>query len=486
VLRRASIACSAAALAPLCAAARQVVAAPACLGSASSSASFADPVGGTIADNATTDFTLAVSGVGNYLWDVDLTTFIAHTWCSDLDISLTSPAGTTIRIAFDFGGSKDDVFYGTLWDDAPDAAITDALFVDGAVATPLDPEWSLDVFRGQDPNGIWKLSITDDAAGQVGSLSSWKLDLTTLSAAPNQATTSFTRSPSLAISSVGKPTVVDTLRVAGLGPTLSKVVVHTAIAHTWCADLNVTLTSPGGTVVKLTTDNGGSFDNCFDGTTWDDDLLDNCARYVYADNVVAAALAPEGALGGFLGQDPNGVWTLTVADDSNSDGGQLASWGLTLTTCDGAPPPIVFCTSGTTSNGCTATIGASTQPSASFAHACTVTIAGVETQKTGLIFYGIDNSAFTPIAWGAGNTSFLCAKTPLQRTPTQDSGGDPLVGPCEGVLALDWNAYQLANPTVLGNPFAVGQDIFLQGWFRDPPAPRTTNLSNAIQLTCQP
>ena len=93
------------------------------------------------------------------------------------------------------------------------------------------------------------------------------------------------------------------------------------------------------------------------------------------------------------------MWTLSIDDDSNSDGGQLASWGLTLTTCDGAPPPIVYCTSGTTSNGCSATIGANTQPSAGFAHACVITVTGVETHKNGLIFYGIDNSSFTPIAW---------------------------------------------------------------------------------------
>jgi subtilisin-like proprotein convertase family protein len=475
-----------AAFAPLCAVAQQPVAGPACLGFAATSASFVDPVGGALNDNATTSFTLTVSGAGNYLWDVDLTTFITHTWCADLDISLTSPASTTARIAFDFGGANDDVFNGTVWDDAPDAAITDTLFVNGNVAATLNPEWSLDIFRGENPNGPWKLLITDDTAGEAGNLSSWTLDITSLSSAPYEATSTFSRAPNLLISSVGTPILVDPLTVAGLGPTLSKVAVYTEIAHTWCSDLDVQLTAPSGSVVKLTTDNAGSFDNCFNGTTWDDDVPGNCARYNYADNIVATLLAPEGALGGLLGQDPNGVWTLTVADDSASDGGQFVRWSLILTTCDAAPPPVVFCTSGTTSNGCNATISASTQPSASFAHGCVITIVGAETQKSGLVFYGTDNNAFTPIPWGAGNTSFLCVKGPLQRSPAQDSGGDLLVGPCEGVLQLDWNAYRLANPGSLGSPFGVGQDVFVQGWFRDPPAPTTTNLSNAIQLTTQP
>jgi hypothetical protein len=39
---------------------------------------------------------------------------------------------------------------------------------------------------------------------------------------------------------------------------------------------------------------------------------------------------------------------------------------------------------------------------------------------------------------------------------------------------------------LLGTPFSAGDAIYAQGWFRDPPAPKTTNLSNALQLTCQP
>ena len=42
------------------------------------------------------------------------------------------------------------------------------------------------------------------------------------------------------------------------------------------------------------------------------------------------------------------------------------------------------------------------------------------------------------------------------------------------------------HPTTLGNPFAVGQDVFVQGWYRDPPAVKTTNLSNALKLTVRP
>jgi hypothetical protein len=75
-------------------------------------------------------------------------------------------------------------------------------------------------------------------------------------------------------------------------------------------------------------------------------------------------------------------------------------------------------------------------------------------------------------------------KPPTQRSPGQNSGG--AAGACNGQLQLDWNALHAAFPGLLGTPFSAGDAIYAQGWFRDPPAPKTTNLSNALQLTCQP
>lgn len=142
-----------------------------------------------------------------------------------------------------------------------------------------------------------------------------------------------------------------------------------------------------------------------------------------------------------------------------------------------------YCTSGTTTNGCTATIGFSGIPSASGASAFSLSVSGVEGQKQGLFFYGLDNSGFIPLAWGA-NSSFLCVKAPTQRTTSQTSGGT--AGVCNGALALDWNAFVASNPGALGVPFSAGQSVYAQSWFRDPPTPKTTNMSNAIQFTLAP
>jgi hypothetical protein len=53
-------------------------------------------------------------------------------------------------------------------------------------------------------------------------------------------------------------------------------------------------------------------------------------------------------------------------------------------------------------------------------------------------------------------------------------------------MLLDFGAYQLANPGALGQPFAAGNKVYAQAWYRDPPAPKTTNLSNGVELTFVP
>ncbi len=143
--------------------------------------------------------------------------------------------------------------------------------------------------------------------------------------------------------------------------------------------------------------------------------------------------------------------------------------------------PLVYCTAGTTTNGCSASIAASANPSVSLAYACDITVSNVEGQKSGILLYGLASNS---VPWSPGSNSFLCVKAPMQRTDTQSSGGT--LNSCDGALPLDWNAYQAANPTALGNPWASGNKAYVQAWFRDPPAPSSTNLSNALELTYLP
>ena len=146
-------------------------------------------------------------------------------------------------------------------------------------------------------------------------------------------------------------------------------------------------------------------------------------------------------------------------------------------------PPVNFCTAGTSSNGCIPILSASANPNVALSNNCLLSASNLEGQKTGLLFYGINNSGFVPQTWGSG-TSFLCVKAPTQRTTTQPTGG--LAGLCDGSMMLDFGAFQLATPGSLGQPFAVGNKVYAQAWYRDPPAPKTTNLSNGVELTFVP
>lgn len=144
-------------------------------------------------------------------------------------------------------------------------------------------------------------------------------------------------------------------------------------------------------------------------------------------------------------------------------------------------PPSSYCTAGVSTNGCAATLNFSGAPSASLATPFVVTASGVEGQKLGLLFYGVNGRAALP--WGA-SSSLVCVKAPTQRTSTLNSGGT--ANSCDGVLALDWNAYQAANPGALGQPFQAGDYVHIQGWYRDPPSAKTTALTNALEARVCP
>jgi hypothetical protein len=150
----------------------------------------------------------------------------------------------------------------------------------------------------------------------------------------------------------------------------------------------------------------------------------------------------------------------------------------------GGPPLSTYCTAGTTSHGCVPSIAGTGTPSASASSGFAISVSAVEGMKSGLIFYGIDNSGFVPTPWGLGGTSFLCVKAPTQRTAPQSSGGS--FNQCDGVLSIDWNSYVSSTPGALGTPFAAGANVFAQAWFRDPPAAKTTNLSDGLHFLVMP
>ena len=66
---------------------------------------------------------------------------------------------------------------------------------------------------------------------------------------------------------------------------------------------------------------------------------------------------------------------------------------------------------------------------------------------------------------------------------TARDAADRLVGQLDADDAL---VFVAANPGCLGSPFSSGDVVHAQGWYRDPAAPKTTNLTDALEFVLQP
>jgi len=214
----------------------------------------------------------------------------------------------------------------------------------------------------------------------------------------------------------------------------------------------------------------------------------NCARQALVfDGVSGASLATLDAP--FVGFD--GV-SVDLVGDLNGDGRSEVAFGSAcsewFTACGVASlislesnVVATYCTSGVSSNGCSASMFASGVASASATSGFSVAATQVEGQRQSLFFYGV--SGRTGLPWGSTG-SFLCVKPPVQRTVLLNSGGS--VGQCDGAVQFDWLAFVSATPGALGAPFQVGDVVNTQVWYRDPPSSNGTQLSNALEFTLVP
>ena len=159
--------------------------------------------------------------------------------------------------------------------------------------------------------------------------------------------------------------------------------------------------------------------------------------------------------------------------------------GAVNSVCPSAVTITNYCTAGTTTNNCNATMSSIGTPSVAATSGFSVGATSVEGQKQGLIFYSV--SGQNSLAWGTGS-SFLCIKSPTQRTPAVNSGGTTNL--CDGAISVDFLAYLAANPSAIGGaangPLSAGNQVQFQCWFRDPPASKSTSLSDGLEVTMVP
>ncbi len=114
-------------------------------------------------------------------------------------------------------------------------------------------------------------------------------------------------------------TVVDDLQVSDINVTLD-------ISHTWISDLVITLESPAGTVVTLTSNSCGDLvdiDAVFDNEGADF----SCSS---SGPGISGTIKPLGSFAQFNGESSAGDWILTVADQFPADGGALNNYLLEI------------------------------------------------------------------------------------------------------------------------------------------------------------
>ncbi len=118
---------------------------------------------------------------------------------------------------------------------------------------------------------------------------------------------------------------------------ITDVDVELNIAHTWVADLDISLVAPNGRVVRLVGDAGGNGAN-FAATIFDDE----------ANTPITAGSAPFTGrfrplqpLSSLDGLSTRGTWRLVVTDTDPWDTGTLNGWALVFRTTTANNPPVL-------------------------------------------------------------------------------------------------------------------------------------------------
>jgi subtilisin-like proprotein convertase family protein len=142
---------------------------------------------------------------GTSVTDVNVTlNDVTHSYPDDVDILLVGPAGQSVILMSDAGGSNDVTDVDLTFDDEATATLPDSAQI---VAGSYDPTnyltgdtfpapapggpygTTMSVFDGTNPNGNWSLYVVDDLGGDEGQIAGgWCLTLTTSGGATNTPT----------------------------------------------------------------------------------------------------------------------------------------------------------------------------------------------------------------------------------------------------------------------------------------------------------
>jgi subtilisin-like proprotein convertase family protein len=292
---------------------------------------------------STQNTTLTVSGGPVTIFDLNVFLDLKHTSTGDIQVFLRSPAMTTVELTGQNGEMFPDLYSTVIFDDEAAASITTIMSSGGV----FRPEGSLTAFDGEDSNGVWTLSVIDLNVGEAGCLGSWCLAfdgatvIDPMTPCPS-GNISICVTPGVNIPDAGgilNGTFASRMTVAGGPGLITDMDLFVDIRHPNPADLDIFLQSPLGTMLEVSSDNGGGNADAYSTVIFDDEA---------GTSILSLALpgvySPENGLTIFDGEDANGLWILTLTDDAIGGDGCIASWCLAFST--GVSDPGGSCTPG--------------------------------------------------------------------------------------------------------------------------------------------
>jgi len=174
--------------------------------------------------------------------------------------------------------------------------------------------------KGKVKGTISCVSLTNPLISSAGKL---KLKLTSIP--PHAGFFAAIESPNVPAPIPDASTLNSTLNVDDAGP-IRDIRVIVDINHTWDEDLDISLISPAGTIVLLSSDNGGSGDN-YKVTIFDDKAAQSITAGAAPFN---GTYQPEESLSVLKGESPVGTWTLRISDDEALLTGTLNYWAISI------------------------------------------------------------------------------------------------------------------------------------------------------------
>ncbi len=189
----------------------------------------------TIPDNNTTvTFDVMVSGLPAVI-DTNFGLEMAclnmlHTYCSDMEVQLRAPDGTTVLLFSGIGGGDDDFINTCLQGSGTSITQANAPFT----GTFQSQGTMGNVNNGQNPNGIWQLVCRDMAGADIGILTFWSITFGTNPAFPFIFSSSDL--PIVKLTTVGPPIGDDpkvpvTMQIIDNGPGMRNYTNQTTYAY---------------------------------------------------------------------------------------------------------------------------------------------------------------------------------------------------------------------------------------------------------------